>query len=112
MLLEGKAVIVTGGGRGIGGAISRVLAREGAAVAVNYSASREKAEQLARQIEAAGGHALPVGADVRDPAAVEAMVAQVVAAFGRVDGVVNNAISGRQMGKLEEASLEDFETAF
>jgi 3-oxoacyl-[acyl-carrier protein] reductase len=112
MLLEGKAVIVTGGGRGIGGAISRVLAREGAAVAVNYSASREKAERLAGQIEAAGGRALPVGADVRDPAAVEAMVAQVVAAFGRVDGVVNNAISGRQMGKLEEASMEDFETAF
>jgi 3-oxoacyl-[acyl-carrier protein] reductase len=112
MLLEGKAVIVTGGGRGIGGAISRVLAREGAAVAVNYSASREKAERLAGQIEAAGGRALPVGADVRDPAAVEAMVAQVVAAFGRVDGVVNNAISGRQMGKLEEASMGDFETAF
>lgn len=112
MLLEGKAVIVTGGGRGIGAAISRVLAREGAAVAVNYSASREKAERLAAQIEEAGGRAIPVGADVRDPAAVEAMVAQVISAFGRVDGVVNNAISGRQAGKLEEASLEDYETAF
>jgi 3-oxoacyl-[acyl-carrier protein] reductase len=112
MLLEGKVVIVTGGGRGIGGAISGVLAREGAAVAVNYSASREKAEQLARQIEEMGGRALAVGADVRDPDAVQAMVAQVIATFGRVDGVVNNAISGRQMGKLEEASMEDFETAF
>jgi 3-oxoacyl-[acyl-carrier protein] reductase len=112
MLLEGKVVIVTGGGRGIGGAISGVLAREGAAVAVNYSASREKAEQLARQIEDTGGRALAVGADVRDPDAVQAMVAQVIATFGRVDGVVNNAISGRQMGKLEEASMEDFETAF
>jgi 3-oxoacyl-[acyl-carrier protein] reductase len=123
MLLEGKVVIVTGGGRGIGGAISGVLAREGAAVAVNYSASREKAEQLARQIEGTGGRALAVGADVRDPDAVQAMVAQVIATFGRVDGVVNNAISGRQMGKLEaisgrqmgkleEASMEDFETAF
>jgi 3-oxoacyl-[acyl-carrier protein] reductase len=112
MLLEGKAVIVTGGGRGIGGAISRVLAREGAAVAVNYSASREKAEQVARQIEEAGGRGLAVAADVRDPAAVEAMVQQVVATFGRVDGLVNNAISGRQMGKLEESSLEDYDTAF
>jgi 3-oxoacyl-[acyl-carrier protein] reductase len=112
MLLEGKVVIVTGGGRGIGGAISGVLAREGAAVAVNYSASREKAEQLARQIEDTGGRALAVGADVRDPDAVQAMVEQVIATFGRVDGVVNNAISGRQMGKLEEASMEDFETAF
>ena len=112
MLLEGKVVIVTGGGRGIGGAISRVLAREGAAVAVNYSASREKAERLAAQIEEAGGRALAVGADVRDSAAVETMVAQVIATFGRVDGVVNNAISGMQMGKLDEASMEDYETAF
>jgi 3-oxoacyl-[acyl-carrier protein] reductase len=112
MLLEGRTVIVTGGGRGIGAAISRVLAREGAAVGVNYSASREKAERVAGQIQDAGGRALAVCADVRDPDAVRAMVEQVTGAFGRLDGLVNNAISGRQMGSLSESTLEDYETAF
>ena len=112
MLLEDRVALVTGGGRGIGAAIARVLAREGAAVAVNYSASQEKAERVARQISDAGGRAIAVRADVRDPDAVKAMVEQVVAAYGRVDGLVNNAIGGRQAGKLEEASLEDYETAF
>src|SRR5690242_3381631 len=93
MLLQGKVAVVTGGGRGIGAAISRVLAREGATVAVNYSTSQEKAERVVRQITDAGGRALAVRADVRDPAAVNAMVEQVMAAFGRVDGLVNNAIS-------------------
>ncbi len=112
MILSGKVAIVTGGGRGIGAAICRVLAREGATVAINYSASQEKAEEVARQITATGGRALAIGADVRDPDAVRAMVEQVVGAFGQVNGLVNNAISGRQAGKLEEASLADFETAF
>src|SRR5438552_3875708 len=112
MLLEGRVALVTGGGRGIGAAISRVLAREGAAVAVNYSASQAKAEQVVRQITEVGGRALAVCADVRDPEAVNAMVEQVAAAFGKVDSLVNNAISGRQAGKLEEATLEDYETAF
>ena len=105
MLLEGRVALVTGGGRGIGAAIARVLAREGAAVAVNYSASQEKAERVARQISDAGGRAIALRADVRDPDAVKAMVEQVVAAFGRVDGLVNNAIGGRLAGKLDEASL-------
>src|SRR5947207_5925790 len=112
MLLEDRVAIVTGGGRGIGAAICRVLAREGAAVAVNYSASQEKAEQVVRQITGAGGRALAVCADVRDPEAVNAMVEQVVAEFGCIDGLVNNAIGGRQAGKLEEATMEDYETAF
>jgi 3-oxoacyl-[acyl-carrier protein] reductase len=112
MLLEGRVAIVTGGGRGIGAAICRVLAREGAAVAVNYSASQEKAERVVNEITEAGGRAMAVCADVRDPAAVSAMVEQAVAAFGRVDSLVNNAISGRQAGKLEEATLEDYENAF
>ena len=63
MLLNGKVVLVTGGGRGIGAAISRVLAGEGAAVAINYSASRERAEQLARQISEGGGKARAFAAD-------------------------------------------------
>jgi len=94
MLLSGKVAVVTGGGRGIGAAICRVLAREGAAVAVNYSASQEKAEQVVRQIADAGGRALAVCADVRDPAAVSAMMEHVATAFGQVDSLVNNAIGG------------------
>src|SRR5215210_5447980 len=102
MLLEGKAVLVTGGGRGIGAAISRVLAREGAAVAINYSVSQDRAERAAREIVEAGGKAVAVAADVRSAEAVQEMVEKVVAVFGRLDGVVNNAIAGRQAGSLDE----------
>jgi 3-oxoacyl-[acyl-carrier protein] reductase len=112
MLLDGKVVLVTGGGRGIGAAICRVLGRHGATVAVNYSRSGEKAEQVAAEIEAAGGRAGAFEADVRDADAVNAMVGQVVSAFGRIDGLVNNAISGRQAGTLDEALINDYENAF
>jgi 3-oxoacyl-[acyl-carrier protein] reductase len=112
MLLEGKVALVTGGGRGIGAAISRTLARHGATVAVNYSASGEKAEAVVREITEAGGKARAFQADVRDSEAVGRMVHEVVAAFGRLDGVVNNAISGRQHGSLADASMDDFTTAF
>jgi 3-oxoacyl-[acyl-carrier protein] reductase len=112
MLLDGKVVLVTGGGRGIGAAICRVLGRHGATVAVNYSRSGEMAEQVAAEIEAAGGRAGAFEADVRDADAVNAMVGQVVSAFGRIDGLVNNAISGRQAGTLDEALINDYENAF
>jgi 3-oxoacyl-[acyl-carrier protein] reductase len=112
MLLEGKVALVTGGGRGIGAAICRVLGRHGASVAVNYGSSRDKAEAVAREINDAGGKARAFGADVRDAAAVRAMVDEVAAAFGRLDGVVNNAIAGRQHGALADASPEDWTTAF
>src|ERR1043166_9752838 len=112
MLLEGRVAIVTGGGRGIGAAICRVLARHGAAVAVNYSQSGEKAEQVAAAIESAGGRAGAFQADVRDADAVARMVEQVVGRFGRLDGLVNNAIGGRQAGALAETSAEDWQTAY
>src|SRR5439155_25951255 len=112
MLLDGKVALVTGGGRGIGAAICRVLARHGAAVAVNYSQSGEKAERVAAEICAAGGKARAFQADVRDGDAVRQMVEGVAGTFGRLDGLVNNAIAGRQHGKLDEASMDDFAKAF
>ena len=112
MLLTDKVVLVTGAARGIGAATARVLAGQGAAVAVNYASSRDKAEAVVASIREHGGQAGAYGADVRDVAAVEAMIARVVADFGRIDGVVNNAISGRQQGTLAEATPEDYTTAF
>lgn len=106
-MLEGKVILVTGGARGIGACISRILAREGATVAINYSGSKDKAEALAEGI---GGKAFQ--ADVRDEAAVRSMVDAVVAEFGDIDGVVNNAISGKQHGPFGEATWDDFANAY
>jgi 3-oxoacyl-[acyl-carrier protein] reductase len=106
-MLKGKVILVTGGARGIGANISRVLAREGASVAVNYSGSKDKAESLAASIGGKGFQA-----DVRDPEGVKSMIDAVVAEFGRIDGVVNNAISGKQDGSFEDASWEDYSNSF
>lgn len=108
MLLAGKVAIVTGGARGIGACIVRQLAAHGAAVAINYSGSEARALALAAEIEAGGGRAIAVHADVRDAAAVERMVQAVEAAFGRVDGVINNAIAGAQMMTLADATDADY----
>ena len=88
--LEGRVAIVTGGGSGIGRASALALAREGAAVLV-ADLSGERAEQVAREIGAAGGRAQAHAADVADEAAVAAMVAAAVACFGGLD-VRNDAV--------------------
>ena len=106
-MLDGKVILVTGGARGIGAHISRTLAREGATVAINYSGSKDRAEELARSI---GGRAYQ--ADVRDADAVNAMVEAIVADLGHIDGVVNNAISGKQSGSFAEASWADYSNSF
>jgi len=111
-MLDGKVILVTGAARGLGAAIARVCARHGAIVAINYGSSREKAEGVVAEIEAAGGRAKAYGADVREAKAVLEMVAAVVADFGRIDGLVNNAIGGRQNGSLDEATETDYEQAF
>jgi NAD(P)-dependent dehydrogenase (short-subunit alcohol dehydrogenase family) len=84
-----RAVLVTGGSRGIGAAIARAFAGNGDRVAVHYSASRDKAEQVASHLEG-DGHTI-VGADLRDPDAVRAMVDEAAAKLGGVDVLVNNA---------------------
>ncbi|MEX5286008.1 3-oxoacyl-[acyl-carrier-protein] reductase [Selenomonas sputigena] len=108
MLLDGKAALVTGASRGIGRAIALRLAAEGARVAINYAGNAKAAEEVKAAIEAAGGTALLCQADVADSAAVEAMIAEVVKAFGSLDILVNNAGITRD-GLLLRMKDEDFD---
>ena len=86
-----KTILITGGGRGIGAATARLAARRGYAVCVNYAGRAAAAEAVVADIEAAGGRALAVQADVADEAAVNTLFAAVDDAFGRLDVLVNNA---------------------
>ncbi|MGH7907823.1 MAG: SDR family NAD(P)-dependent oxidoreductase [Candidatus Binataceae bacterium] len=89
--LAGKTALVTGGGRDIGREISLTLAREGAAVAINYFHSGAEAEKTAAEIADSGGRAQAFAADAADYGAVKAMHEEIAAAFGPVDILVNNA---------------------
>ena len=91
MDLKGKVAIVTGGGTGMGKAISTLLAANGASVAVNYSRSEADAVATAEELTKAGVEALPIQADVSSAADVAAMVEQTERQLGRVDLLVNNA---------------------
>jgi len=108
MLLTGKVAVVTGGGRGIGACISRTLAKHGAAVAVVYHQGAEPAADVAQEIGTAGGIAEAYRCDIRDAEAVRQMAAGVLQRFGRIDGLVNNAIAGRQCVAFEEAEWQDY----
>jgi len=106
--LVNKIALVTGGSRGIGAAITRRLAAEGASVAFTYVRSAEKAEALAAEINASGGQAIAIAADNADPQQVTNAVDKTVAKFGGIDILVNNA--GIYIGKaFEEQTLEDYE---
>ena len=91
MLLKDQVAVVTGGSRGIGKAVVQALAREGAKVAFVYRGSQPAAEQLQAEVTAAGGVAKAHQADVADPAAAERVVEAVLADWGRIDVLVNNA---------------------
>jgi 3-oxoacyl-[acyl-carrier protein] reductase len=106
--LAGKVALVTGGSRGIGAAIAKRLAAEGASVALTYSASHGKADEVVCSIEAAGGKALAIKADAADTEAVRLAVAKTVGTFGGIDILVNNAGIGI-MAPIEQFSLDDFE---
>lgn len=100
--LEGKVAIVQGGSRGIGAAIVRRLAREGAAVAFTYASSAARADALVAEVTANGGKCLAICADSADVAALQQAVRQAAEHFGKLDILVNNA------GVLSWAPTEEF----
>ena len=106
--LEGKVALITGGSRGIGAAIAKRLAADGAKVAVTYTKGADAAASVVKAIERAGGEALAIQADAADADAGKAAVEKTVATFGRLDVLVNNA--GTAIPKtFEETTLEELD---
>jgi 3-oxoacyl-[acyl-carrier protein] reductase len=106
--LDGKVAVVTGGSRGIGAAIARRLAADGAHVAITYSGNAETAEAAVAAVRAHGVEGMALRADAADADAVKAIVPQVVDRFGRLDILVNNA-GILVLAPLEDCTDEDFE---
>ena len=106
--LEGKVALITGGSRGIGAAIAKRLAADGAYVAITYTKGADAAASVVKEIERAGRKALAIRADAADAAAVNAAIEKTVATFGRLDVLVNNA--GTAIPKtFEETTLEEMD---
>src|SRR5271167_3676780 len=104
--LANKVALVTGGSRGIGAAIAKRLAADGAQVAITYTKGADAAASVVKEIERAGGKAIAIQADSTDAGAVIAAVEKTAATFGRIDILVNNA--GTAIPKsFEETTLEE-----
>ncbi len=106
--LAGKVAVVTGSSRGIGAAIAKRLAADGAKVGITYSKGADAAAAVVKEIKRDGGEAIALQADATDAAAVKAAVEKTVATFGQLDVLVNNA--GTAIPKpFEEATLEELD---
>ena len=109
--LKGKVALVTGASKGIGAAIARELAANGAAVAVNYSGSKAEAENIVSEINQGGGKAIAVQANLADPDSIGPLVDKTVKALGPIDVLVNNA-GIYEFGPVENITLEHYNKQF
>jgi 3-oxoacyl-[acyl-carrier protein] reductase len=109
--LSGRVAVITGASKGIGAAIAEQLAREGAAVVVNYASSAAQAEAVVKKIQAAGGKAKAVRADVSKREEAKNLIAAAVAEFGKLDILVNNA-GTYEFVPLAEVTEEHFDHTF
>lgn len=107
--LEGAVAVVTGASRGLGRAIAEELGRGGAKVVVNYSRSKEPAEELVEQLSQDGGEAVAIQADVSDVEQAQRLIEESIERFGRIDVLVNNAGINRDK-TLKRLSVEDWDT--
>jgi len=105
--LTGKVAVVTGASKGIGAAVAKQLAADGARVVVNYATSREGADKVVKEITKAGGEAIAVRASIPKEAEIETLFAEARKAYGKVDILVNNAgVYG--FGPIDEVTVEEY----